>query len=141
MDLRMVAPSLVTVTWLPWPIDMRILSMPLGPRVDLTRSEMAMAPTNDARRACSPFSSVAPCWRTEGPPLPIIDMVRGGAEGVGWGAGVCVLVSSLLLEARVCCMDLCGWEVRVHGSGLRAFEFRVHGRGLGFGAWGLCFVV
>lgn len=34
--------------------------MPLGPRVLLTRSPTAMAPTNAARRAFSPFSSVVP---------------------------------------------------------------------------------
>ena len=66
---------MVTVTWLPLETDMRILSMPLGPRVLLTRSEIAMAPTKDARRACSPFSSVAPSWSTDGPALPIIDIL------------------------------------------------------------------
>jgi hypothetical protein len=39
--------------------DWRILFMPLGPSVDLTRSPMAMAPTNEVRRAFSAFSSVA----------------------------------------------------------------------------------
>ena len=33
--------------------------MPLGPRVDFTRSPRARAPTNDERRAFSAFSSVA----------------------------------------------------------------------------------
>lgn len=37
-----------------------ILSMPLGPRVLLTKSPTAMAPTNAERRAFSPFSSVVP---------------------------------------------------------------------------------
>ncbi|KAG9954768.1 hypothetical protein KCU85_g351, partial [Aureobasidium melanogenum] len=43
IDLRMVAP---------------ILSIPLGPRVVLTRSPTAIAPTKADRRAFSPFSSV-----------------------------------------------------------------------------------
>merc|ERR1719471_1248220 len=61
-DRRIVAPSLVTSTVpLPLPIPHRILSMPLGPRVDLTRSPMAMAPTKLERRATSAFSSSAPC--------------------------------------------------------------------------------
>lgn len=34
--------------------------MPLGPRVLLTKSPTAMAPTKAARRAFSPFSSVVP---------------------------------------------------------------------------------
>lgn len=34
--------------------------MPLGPRVLLTRSPTAMAPTKAVRRAFSPFSSVVP---------------------------------------------------------------------------------
>ena len=38
--------------------DCRILSIPLGPRVLLTKSPTAMAPTNAERRAFSPFSSV-----------------------------------------------------------------------------------
>jgi hypothetical protein len=50
MDLRMVAPSLVTVIS-PVDVEWRILFMPLGPRVDLTRSPRARAPTNDERRA------------------------------------------------------------------------------------------
>lgn len=37
----------------------KILFMPLGPRVDLTKSPKAMAPTKDERRAFSPLSSVA----------------------------------------------------------------------------------
>lgn len=37
--------------------------MPFGPSVVFTRSEMAMAPTKEARRAISPFSSVAPWFR------------------------------------------------------------------------------
>mmetsp|Transcript_49243 Transcript_49243/g.118341 ORF Transcript_49243/g.118341 Transcript_49243/m.118341 type:complete len:292 (+) Transcript_49243:748-1623(+) len=60
MDCRMVAPSFVTVT--PCPADVvlcRILSMPLGPSVVLTKSAMAMAPTNDAMRAPSPLSTDA----------------------------------------------------------------------------------
>jgi len=51
MLLRMVAPSLVTVIS-PVEVEWRILFMPLGPRVDLTRSPRARAPTKDERRAC-----------------------------------------------------------------------------------------
>jgi hypothetical protein len=40
--------------------DCIILSIPLGPRVLLTRSPTAMAPTKAVRRAFSPFSSVVP---------------------------------------------------------------------------------
>lgn len=40
--------------------DCMILSMPLGPKVLLTRSPTAMAPTKAVRRAFSPFSSVVP---------------------------------------------------------------------------------
>lgn len=47
-DFRMVAPSLVTVTSSPRLMLCRILSMPLGPSVDFTRSVIAMAPTNAA---------------------------------------------------------------------------------------------
>ena len=50
-----VAPSLVTLTlWSCSEILWRILSIPLGPSVVLTRSAMAMAPMNDDRRAFSP---------------------------------------------------------------------------------------
>ncbi len=50
IDLRMVAPSLVTLICLflgPEETGTRILSIPLGPRVVLTRSATAIAPTND----------------------------------------------------------------------------------------------
>ena len=50
IDLRIVAPSLVTVMALflgPDEIGTRILSIPLGPRVVLTRSATAIAPTKD----------------------------------------------------------------------------------------------
>ena len=48
-DFKIVAPSLVTVKDLRLfgSTDWRILSMPLGPRVVLTRSAMAMAPIKD----------------------------------------------------------------------------------------------
>ena len=63
-DLRIVAPSLVTVipgSTLGLELTlMRILSMPLGPSVLLTRSPMATAPTNDDNRAISVLSSSAP---------------------------------------------------------------------------------
>ena len=55
---RIVAPSFVTLIS-PVEADWRILFMPLGPKVDLTRSPRARAPTNDERRAFSAFSSVA----------------------------------------------------------------------------------
>ncbi|SGY54951.1 BQ5605_C006g03937 [Microbotryum silenes-dioicae] len=51
IDLRIVAPSLVTVIS-PVEVECKILFMPLGPRVDLTRSPRARAPTKDERRAC-----------------------------------------------------------------------------------------
>mmetsp|Transcript_46421 Transcript_46421/g.116368 ORF Transcript_46421/g.116368 Transcript_46421/m.116368 type:complete len:245 (-) Transcript_46421:24-758(-) len=66
--LRMVAPSLVTVTspvWL-W----RILSMPLGPRVDFTRSLTAMAPMTTDILASEPLKFMAPWPSTDGPPIP-----------------------------------------------------------------------
>ena len=53
IDLRMVAPSLVTVMLflaMGSPTLCRILSMPLGPKVVLTKSAMAIAPTNDCYR-------------------------------------------------------------------------------------------
>merc|ERR1719167_740390 len=59
-DLRIVAPSFVTSTDpLGLPMPQRILSMPLGPRVLLTRSPMAIAPTKEDKRATSAFSSSA----------------------------------------------------------------------------------
>lgn len=51
MDLRIVAPSFVTVIS-PVEVECRILFMPFGPRVDLTRSPRASAPTKEERRAC-----------------------------------------------------------------------------------------
>ena len=51
-----MAPSLVTDTdWSPWDTFWRILSIPLGPRVVLTMSAMAIAPMKDERRAFSPY--------------------------------------------------------------------------------------
>ena len=50
IDLRIVAPSLVTLMCLflgPAAIGTRILSIPLGPRVVLTRSATAIAPTKE----------------------------------------------------------------------------------------------
>lgn len=50
IDLRIVAPSLVTVMLFLCegsPTLYRILSIPLGPKVVLTRSATAIAPTND----------------------------------------------------------------------------------------------
>ena len=55
--------------------------MPFGPTVDLTRSG-AIAPTKDARRACSPFSSVAPSEDGDPPPLPIMLMVAVGCLSI-----------------------------------------------------------
>mmetsp|Transcript_6412 Transcript_6412/g.15514 ORF Transcript_6412/g.15514 Transcript_6412/m.15514 type:complete len:232 (-) Transcript_6412:236-931(-) len=55
---RMVAPSLVTVMS-PF-CDCRILSMPFGPRVDLTMSETAIAPMMmDSLESC-PLNCIAP---------------------------------------------------------------------------------
>mmetsp|Transcript_26387 Transcript_26387/g.82154 ORF Transcript_26387/g.82154 Transcript_26387/m.82154 type:complete len:248 (+) Transcript_26387:1650-2393(+) len=57
---KIVAPSFVTsILWSWLETDCRILSMPLGPSVDFTKSAIAMAPTNDAIRAFSPFSMAA----------------------------------------------------------------------------------
>lgn len=50
IERRMVAPSFVTLMFLlrgPAETGTRILSMPRGPRVVLTRSATAMAPTNE----------------------------------------------------------------------------------------------
>lgn len=52
MLLRMVAPSLVTVIS-PVVVECKILFIPFGPRVDLTRSPSASAPTKEERRACA----------------------------------------------------------------------------------------
>lgn len=60
IDRKMVAPSFVMSTRPFSPSDKRILSMPFGPRVLLTKSPTAIAPTKDERRACSAFSSSAP---------------------------------------------------------------------------------
>ncbi|KAH3684635.1 hypothetical protein WICPIJ_004391 [Wickerhamomyces pijperi] len=57
MDFKMVAPSLVTKAWLD-EADCNNLSIPFGPRVDLTKSPTAMAPTKAERRAFSALSSV-----------------------------------------------------------------------------------
>ena len=50
IDYKIVAPSLVTVIFFlecSSPIDYKILSIPFGPRVVLTKSATAIAPTND----------------------------------------------------------------------------------------------
>lgn len=61
IDLRIVAPSLVISTLLVLlSSQSSILSIPLGPRVLLIKSPIAIAPTNDERRAVSAFSSSAP---------------------------------------------------------------------------------
>jgi hypothetical protein len=81
-DLRMVAPSLVTDTCPPRLVDCKILSMPLGPSEDLTRSAMASAPTIDAMRACSPLLSEPPASSklTGEKASPImVERRRGGA--------------------------------------------------------------
>lgn len=54
---KIVAPSFVTVIS-PVEVEWRILFIPFGPRVDLTRSPSARAPTNEERRACL-------AWRRE----------------------------------------------------------------------------
>mmetsp|Transcript_13267 Transcript_13267/g.28102 ORF Transcript_13267/g.28102 Transcript_13267/m.28102 type:complete len:212 (-) Transcript_13267:73-708(-) len=60
--LKIVAPSLVTdIDWSLGSIDCKILSIPFGPSVVLTKSEMAMAPINDDNRALEPFSTSTPC--------------------------------------------------------------------------------
>mmetsp|Transcript_22401 Transcript_22401/g.49861 ORF Transcript_22401/g.49861 Transcript_22401/m.49861 type:complete len:226 (+) Transcript_22401:480-1157(+) len=60
-ERRMVAPSFVMVIrmLLGSPTDCNILSMPLGPRVVLTRSAMAMAPTKEDMRALEPLKTSA----------------------------------------------------------------------------------
>ena len=60
IDYKIVAPSLVTVMLLPYgpaTTGLRILSIPFGPRVVLTKSPMAMAPTKLVIFATSPLSS------------------------------------------------------------------------------------
>lgn len=65
MDFKIVAPSLVTSTFpSSLPSQRRILSMPFGPKVDLTRSPMAIAPMKEERRADSALSSSASARRT-----------------------------------------------------------------------------
>ena len=61
-----LSPSLVMVIAppVPSPTDVRILSIPFGPKVDLTRSATAMAPTKLAMRAFSPLSTCASALRT-----------------------------------------------------------------------------
>ncbi|KAH3665700.1 hypothetical protein OGAPHI_003888 [Ogataea philodendri] len=54
---KIVAPSLVT-NESPEEADCKSLSIPLGPKVDFTKSPTAMAPTNDDSRAFSARSSV-----------------------------------------------------------------------------------
>ena len=39
--------------------DWRILSIPFGPRVVLTRSATAIAPTKEDMRACSPYVDIS----------------------------------------------------------------------------------
>ena len=46
-----------------WMITQLSLTIPLGPSVLLMRSPIAIAPTNDERRATSDFSSSAFCFR------------------------------------------------------------------------------
>ena len=75
MDFRIVAPSFVIFTTPP-PMGCRILSMPLGPSVVLTRSQMANAPMKEAMRAFSPFSCCAPSPSTLAPTLPKGGLVR-----------------------------------------------------------------
>jgi hypothetical protein len=77
-ERRMVAPSFVMVIrmLLGSPTDCNILSMPLGPRVVLTRSAMAMAPTKEDMRALEPLKTSASddtipsadiVWAVDGP--------------------------------------------------------------------------
>mmetsp|Transcript_19755 Transcript_19755/g.29528 ORF Transcript_19755/g.29528 Transcript_19755/m.29528 type:complete len:301 (-) Transcript_19755:30-932(-) len=74
MDFKMVAPSLVTMTFFGSLADCKILSIPFGPRVDFTRSAIAKAPIEELSRAFAPFSSRAPCasLNKDGPTLPNI---------------------------------------------------------------------
>mmetsp|Transcript_48357 Transcript_48357/g.97296 ORF Transcript_48357/g.97296 Transcript_48357/m.97296 type:complete len:231 (+) Transcript_48357:1104-1796(+) len=60
MERRIVAPSLVMVISPEAEVtEERILSMPLGPKVDFTKSATAMAPTKLDMRAFSPLSTCA----------------------------------------------------------------------------------
>jgi hypothetical protein len=78
IDLRMVAPSLVIWTCPP-PIGCRILSIPFGPSVVLTRSQIANAPMKDAMRLFSPVSRCAPSSSTVGIESPnILRHAQGG---------------------------------------------------------------
>lgn len=77
IDLKIVAPSFVTLMALflgPDETGTRILSMPLGPRVVLTKSATAMAPTNEDKRAISPFYSLAPSLMTWGRTFPTVSI-------------------------------------------------------------------
>ena len=53
IDLRIVAPSLVMLIDYEslWLADCKILSIPWGPKVDLIKSEMAIAPTKECNFA------------------------------------------------------------------------------------------
>ena len=62
-ERNIVAPSFVTWISFPWPDETRILSIPFGPNVVLTKSPIAIAPTNDDRRAVSALSCSAPNGR------------------------------------------------------------------------------
>ena len=78
IDLRMVAPSFVIWTCPP-PIGCRILSIPFGPSVVLTRSQIANAPMKDAMRLFSPVSRCAPSSSTVGIESPnILRHAQGG---------------------------------------------------------------
>lgn len=63
IDFKIVAPSFVTVMVfleaVGSPTLYKILSIPFGPSVVLTRSATAIAPTNDCILANSPLSSLA----------------------------------------------------------------------------------
>merc|ERR1712166_592859 len=83
---KIVAPSLVTLILScpgPAPHDLRILSIPFGPKVVLIMSQSAIAPTNILILANSPDSSWAPGFKVLGAIFPI-------------GSKVAMLVSVLL---------------------------------------------
>ena len=87
-DLKMVAPSLVTWTeGSPLPYlprgAYRILSMPRGPSVLFTKSPIAMAPTNELRRAVSALSFFVKIFFQTRKIVPFPPRHRRGALGLG----------------------------------------------------------
>ncbi len=113
MDLRMVAPSLVTTMSFE-PTLCRILFMPLGPSVVLTRSPSATAPTNELKRAFSPH---APAW----PPARKIgaDMMFG-AMWVQRDGGAQKVIAKCAACSLPCLQKCCSARRRVGEAALHS---------------------